>query len=285
MMHAARQLPSWLIFDVGHRNRGTKSLFRMSPTYRPKKMKASHTGSLVVAALVAAFSLNVAGQAPNSVPIDSVDRAIADEIADRFGGDRTKFLKHLRDRNMTVREYRGEVEARIANAIRLPVRVGQVEFVGFADSAEGMRFVLKDSQENKASDWLHLEQSFRGIRLVAYDAQREILTVEKEGSRLELPLRTPQVQSGSPSAQASDTPRKYRVGSIVIKAPGDTSPPEAVVKGAMQIRPGGTFDEKTLDQDIRSIYRTGQFKFVEVKHEQRKDGTLDLVVIVTPKSP
>jgi hypothetical protein len=257
----------------------------MSPTSRPKKMKASHAGSLVVAALVAAFSLNVAGQAPNSEPINAVDSAIADEIAERFEGDRGKFLKHLRDRNTTVREYRGEVEARIANAIQLPVRLGQVEFVGFANSGEGMRFVLKDAKQNISSEWLRLEQSFRGVRLVAYDAQREILTVEKEGSRLELPLRTPRVQSGTRSIQPANTPRKYRVGSVVIKATGDISPPEAVVKGAMQTRSGGPFDETTLDQDIRSIHRTGQFKFVEIKHQQRSDGTVDLLVIVTPNSP
>ena len=163
--------------------------------------------------------------------------------------------------------------------------VGEVEFVGFTESTEGKRFVLRDTKENKASEWLLLEQSFAGVRLVAYDPKREVLTVETEARRFELPLRTPRVQSGNGADQALDSPRKFKVGSVTIKAVGDIAFPEAVVTEAMQIRPGGTFDEKSLDQDIRSIYRTGKFKFVEVKHEKRSDDAFNLVVIVTPKSP
>ena len=160
---------------------------------------------------------------------------------------------------------------------------GQIEFVGFTNSDEGIRFVLNDTKENRASEWLRLEQSFRGFKLVAYDPQRELLTVEKEGGRFELPLRTPVAQSPTTSKQIVDEPRKYKVGGVIIKAAGDVAFPEKVVQDAMQIRPGGTFDEKSLDQDIRSIYRTGQFKFVEIKHEKRTPGSFDLVVIVTPK--
>ena len=72
---------------------------------------------------------------------------------------------------------------------------------------------------------------------------------------------------------------------MIIKAADDLAITEKLVLDAMQIRPGGTYDEKSLDQDIRSIYRTGQFKFVEIRHEPRDPDTYNLIVIVTPKSP
>ena len=161
---------------------------------------------------------------------------------------------------------------------------GHVEFVGFTSSEEGMRFVLKDTKENRTSEWLRLEQSFRGFKLVAYDPSRELLTVESEGGRLVMPLRASQVQSALPSKQTADEPKKYKVGNVIIKAAGDGTFSEKIVLDAMQIRSGGTFDAKALDQDIRSIYRTGQFKFVEVRHEPRGPESFNLIVTVIPKS-
>jgi peptidyl-prolyl cis-trans isomerase SurA len=48
-----------------------------------------------------------------NIPEEYVDNAVADEIAQRFEGDRSKFLEHLRTRGKTLREYRGEVEENI----------------------------------------------------------------------------------------------------------------------------------------------------------------------------
>ncbi len=58
---------------------------------------------------------------------------------------------------------------------------------------------------------------------------------------------------------------------------------EQVVRANMQIREGGEFDEVILDRDIRSLYRTGLFEFIEVKHEPVDPTTFNLVVEVTPK--
>ncbi len=87
----------------------------------------------------------------------------------------------------------------------------------------------------------------------------------------------PQQQQGQPPAQA------YKVGTVTIKFVGTANVNEQVVRANMQIREGGEFDEVILDRDIRSLYRTGLFEFIEVKHEPVDAQTFNLVVEVTPK--
>ena len=47
------------------------------------------------------------------IPISYVDNAIADELAERFEGDRSKFLAFLRGRGKTIREHRRDKEEEI----------------------------------------------------------------------------------------------------------------------------------------------------------------------------
>jgi peptidyl-prolyl cis-trans isomerase SurA len=47
------------------------------------------------------------------IPISYIDNAIADEIAERFEGDRSKFLAYLRSQGKTQREYRRDKEEEI----------------------------------------------------------------------------------------------------------------------------------------------------------------------------
>ncbi|MCA1481899.1 POTRA domain-containing protein, partial [Bradyrhizobium sp. NBAIM08] len=68
-----------------------------------------------------------------------------------------------------------------------------------------------------------------------------------------------------------------------IKFVGTANVNEQVVRANMQIREGGEFDEVILDRDIRSLYRTGLFEFIEVKHEPVDARTFNLVIEVTPK--
>lgn len=87
-------------------------------------------------------------------------------------------------------------------------------------------------------------------------------------------------------AQPSQAPQQaptYRVGTITIKFVGTANVNEQVVRANMQIREGGEFDEVTIDRDIRSLYRTQLFEYVEVKHEAVGNDTFNLVVEVTPK--
>ena len=47
------------------------------------------------------------------IPISYVDNAIADELAERFEGDRSKFLAYLRSQGKTIRDYRRDIEENI----------------------------------------------------------------------------------------------------------------------------------------------------------------------------
>lgn len=47
------------------------------------------------------------------IPISYIDNAIADELAGRFEGDRSKFLAYLRSQGKTIRDYRREKEEEI----------------------------------------------------------------------------------------------------------------------------------------------------------------------------
>ena len=75
----------------------------------------------------------------------------------------------------------------------------------------------------------------------------------------------------------------YKVGTVTIKFVGTANVNEQVVRANMQIRDGGEFDEVMLDRDIRSLYRTGLFEFVEFKTEEIGPQAFNVVVEVTPK--
>ncbi len=47
------------------------------------------------------------------IPVSYVDNAIADELAERFEGDRSKFLAYLRSQGKTLRDYRRDIEENI----------------------------------------------------------------------------------------------------------------------------------------------------------------------------
>ncbi|MBL9202127.1 MAG: outer membrane protein assembly factor BamA [Opitutaceae bacterium] len=90
-------------------------------------------------------------------------------------------------------------------------------------------------------------------------------------------------QAAAASASAQPPAPAYKVGTVTIKFVGTANVNEQVVRANMQIRDGGDFDEVVLDRDIRSLYRTGLFEFIEVKHEPVNPTTFNLVVEVTPK--
>jgi outer membrane protein insertion porin family len=64
---------------------------------------------------------------------------------------------------------------------------------------------------------------------------------------------------------------------------GTASVNEQVVRANIQVREGGDLDETMLDRDIRALYKTGLFEFIEIKREQVDSRTFNLVFEVTPK--
>lgn len=75
----------------------------------------------------------------------------------------------------------------------------------------------------------------------------------------------------------------YKVGTITVKFVGTAIVDEQVVRANMQVREGGDLDDAMLDRDIRSLYRTGLFEFIEIKREAVNDRVFNLVIEVTPK--
>ncbi|MCF7688969.1 MAG: outer membrane protein assembly factor BamA [Cephaloticoccus sp.] len=85
------------------------------------------------------------------------------------------------------------------------------------------------------------------------------------------------------SAQSQPAQPTYQVGKITVKFLGTANVSEEVVRANMQVREGGVLDDSMIDHDIRALYRTGLFEFIEVKREALGDGVFNLVVEVTPK--
>jgi outer membrane protein insertion porin family len=75
----------------------------------------------------------------------------------------------------------------------------------------------------------------------------------------------------------------YKVGTITVKFVGTANVNEQVVRANIQVREGGDLDETMLDRDIRALYKTGLFEFIEIKREAVNARTFNLVIEVTPK--
>jgi len=89
-------------------------------------------------------------------------------------------------------------------------------------------------------------------------------------------------QQDTASETAAPAPA-YKVGTITVKFVGTASVNEQLVRANMQVREGGDLDETMLDRDIRALYKTGLFEFIEIKREAVDARTFNLTVEVTPK--
>jgi len=89
-------------------------------------------------------------------------------------------------------------------------------------------------------------------------------------------------QPTTPASGAEAAP-SYKVGIVTVKFVGTANVNEQVVRANMQVREGGDLDDTMLDRDIRSLYKTGLFEFIEIKREAVDGKTFNLVVEVTPK--
>ncbi|HTJ77877.1 MAG TPA: outer membrane protein assembly factor BamA [Rariglobus sp.] len=83
--------------------------------------------------------------------------------------------------------------------------------------------------------------------------------------------------------QPSSAPSPYKVGTVTVKFIGPANINEQIVRANIQLREGIDLDDTMIDHDIRSLYKTGFFEFIEVKRDVRPDRTVNLVIEVTPK--
>ena len=82
---------------------------------------------------------------------------------------------------------------------------------------------------------------------------------------------------------AASAPAPYKVGTVSVKFIGPANINEQIVRANIQLREGIDLDDTMIDHDIRSLYKTGFFEFIEVKRDVRPDRTVNLVIEVTPK--
>jgi outer membrane protein insertion porin family len=87
-------------------------------------------------------------------------------------------------------------------------------------------------------------------------------------------------QTEMPAAEAS-LPKK--IAAVAIKFIGIANVSEQIVRANVQVRAGADYDSAAIDRDIRSLYRTGLFEFIEVKREELPDKSVNLVFEITPK--
>ncbi len=74
-----------------------------------------------------------------------------------------------------------------------------------------------------------------------------------------------------------------RIGTISIKFVGMANVSEQIVRANIALREDSELDEALIDRDIRSLYKTGLFEFIEVKRESKPRNVVNLVIEVTPK--
>ena len=84
-------------------------------------------------------------------------------------------------------------------------------------------------------------------------------------------------------APAAETAPQPKVASVAFKFIGIANISEQVVRANVQVQAGMDYDEAAIDRDIRSLYRTGLFEFIEIKREELPDRRVNLVFEITPK--
>ena len=82
------------------------------------------------------------------------------------------------------------------------------------------------------------------------------------------------------SAPAGPAPK---IGTITVKFVGMANVSEQIVRANIALREEAELDESLIDRDIRSLYKTGLFEFIEVKREAMPKNVVNLVIEVTPK--
>ncbi len=86
-----------------------------------------------------------------------------------------------------------------------------------------------------------------------------------------------------PAASEQAAPTPQHIGKITIKFVGMANVSEQIVRANMVLREDTDLDEALIDRDIRSLYRTGIFEFIEVKHDEQPGNVVNLIFEVTPK--
>ncbi|MFT3867861.1 MAG: outer membrane protein assembly factor BamA [Nibricoccus sp.] len=96
-------------------------------------------------------------------------------------------------------------------------------------------------------------------------------------------LATASLRLSAQLPATEENAQPYKIGTIAVRFVGVANVSEQVVRANMQIREGAELNDTYIDRDIRSLYKTGLFEFIEVKREVLPDRVVNLAVEVTPK--
>lgn len=150
----------------------------------------------------------------------------------------------------------------------------ELEFAGFLQGPDGVRVTLTERPGGASSGWLKLGQQFQGHTVVAADARRVV--VEKEGRRLEQPLRAAKIKDG----------RMIVRGTVWMGRAGESSPVEAVLfvgeESAFPLSEKLTLrlrGERREDGNL--LFRA---KFIELR-DGREDVMAAPAIVARPDSP
>jgi hypothetical protein len=72
-----------------------------------------------------------------------------------------------------------------------------IEFVGILATPEKTMFRLTDKSDVTSSSWVVLGETFAGHEVKRYDARRDVLTLAKDGTEIEVRLKDSKVQPGA----------------------------------------------------------------------------------------
>ncbi len=92
-----------------------------------------------------------------------------------------------------------------------------------------------------------------------------------------------QAAGDQPAQEQQQAAPVFHIGAIAIKFVGMANVSEQIVRANMALRADTELDEALIDRDIRSLYRTGLFEFIEVKREALPGNVVNIVLEVTPK--
>ena len=90
-------------------------------------------------------------------------------------------------------------------------------------------------------------------------------------------------QPAAPPEQRPVPAPLQHISTITIKFVGMANVSEQIVRANMALREDTDLDEALIDRDIRSLYKTGLFEFIEVKREALPGNAVSLVLELTPK--
>lgn len=80
-----------------------------------------------------------------------------------------------------------------------------------------------------------------------------------------------------------EAPKPPTIRKVLINFTGLSNVNEEVVRANMSIREGKDFDQVSLDRDIRSLYRTRLFEFIEVRLKPLDEERVDVIFDIRPK--